>query len=282
LCFITPCAGHVYQCGDCKDNDGDGLIDSQDPDCLGFCQNNEAGFFGAIPGQNNAPCKSDCYFDQDTGSGNDQCYWSHYCDPNEQMSSVAPAGTDPEIGCDYNPAAKIPGANVPAGQSDCTYLLANQSDTCHAVCGPLTPNGCDCFGCCQNPNNTNSYIYAGSVDNSGAGTCNADPAVLADPTKCKPCEPVTGCQKACGHCELCFGKTTLPADCYPPTPDLGNTTIVDGGIIVNDAFVPNPDLAQPPPQQCPTGSQACGLPGQAPCAPGFYCISGCCINIIIP
>src|SRR5262249_51732889 len=61
-CYIAPCQGKVYACGDCIDNDGDGLVDSMDPDCLGACQNNEAGFYGSIPGQNNAPCKSDCYW----------------------------------------------------------------------------------------------------------------------------------------------------------------------------------------------------------------------------
>ena len=69
LCFVRTCQGKTYQCGDCIDNDNDGRVDDEDPDCLGACQNNEAGYFGKIPGQNNAPCKADCYFDQDTGGG---------------------------------------------------------------------------------------------------------------------------------------------------------------------------------------------------------------------
>jgi hypothetical protein len=277
LCFITPCQGHVYQCGDCMDNDGDGLVDSQDPDCLGFCQNNEASFFGSIPGQNNAPCKSDCYWDQDTGSGNDDCHWSHSCDPNE---ANPPPMTMPEIGCTYDVNAHIPGATVPAGQKDCTYLAATQSSTCHNVCGPLTPNGCDCFGCCEDPNRPGKYVYAGSVNTSGVSECTADPAALADPTKCKPCMPVPGCQKACGRCQLCFGKTTLPGDCYGP--DGGAPIIVDGGAIIGDMFVASPDLLQPPPQICDPGVQPCGLLGQGPCQPGAYCISGCCASIVIP
>lgn len=32
---IVQCQGHTYQCGDLVDNDNDGLIDYQDPDCLG-------------------------------------------------------------------------------------------------------------------------------------------------------------------------------------------------------------------------------------------------------
>src|SRR5437773_4343797 len=40
LCFPATCQGKLYECGDCTDNDGDGKIDSEDPDCLGACQNN--------------------------------------------------------------------------------------------------------------------------------------------------------------------------------------------------------------------------------------------------
>jgi len=263
LCYITPCQGKLYACGNCKDDDGDGLVDSQDPDCLGPCQNNEAGFFGNIPGQNNAPCKSDCYWDQDTGSGNDGCNWSHHCDPHE---GDVPTATSPEISCNYDPNAKVPGASVPGGQKDCAYLLSNQTTQCTNFCAPLTPNGCDCFGCCENPNAPGSFIWAGSVNAAGTPTCDAKPATLADPTKCKACTPVAGsCYKPCGHCQLCFGKSQLPADCYAPV-DGGSTSNTDGGA--------------PPPQTCPTDAPACGLPGQPVCAPGSYCISGCCTSVI--
>lgn len=261
-CFVTPCQGKVYQCGDCMDNDGDGLVDSQDPDCLGACQNNESGFAGNIPGQNNAPCKSDCYWDQDTGSGNDQCYWDHSCDPFEKGP---PAATNPEIGCAYDPNTHVGGAPVPPGQNDCTYLLNNQTPVCTSFCKPLTPNGCDCFGCCENPYDKGHYVFAGSVNSAGQGTCTADPAALNDPTKCKPCTPVVGCQNSCGHCQLCFGGAPLPPDCYgdmagqPPSTDMAG---------------------QPPQQQCPSGEQACGLPGEPACPPAYYCITGCCVPAI--
>jgi hypothetical protein len=262
ICYVTPCQGHVYQCGDCVDNDGDGLVDSQDPDCLGACQNNESGFTGDIPGQNNAPCKSDCYWDQDTGSGNDSCYWNHSCDPFEQGP---PAATNPEIGCAYDHNTKVGGAPVPPGQNDCDYLLHNQDTTCTNFCKPLTPNGCDCFGCCENPYNKGNYVFAGSTNAAGVGTCTADQATLNDPTKCKPCTPVVGCQNTCGHCQLCFGGVPLPPDCYGDMAGQPPSTDMAGSI---------------PPQQCPTGEAACGLPGQAPCDPGFYCITGCCVQAI--
>ena len=261
-CYVAPCQGKVYQCGDCIDNDGDGLVDSQDPDCLGACQNNEAGFAGDIPGQNNAPCKSDCYWDQDTGSGNDQCYWNHSCDPFEQGP---PAATNPEIGCAYDPNTHVGGAPVPPGQNDCTYLLNNQSTACTNFCKPLTPNGCDCFGCCENPYNKGTFVYAGSVDNNGQPSCEATMASLNDPTKCKPCTPVVGCQNTCAHCEVCFGGAPLPPDCFGDMAGQTGSTDMAGST---------------PPQQCPSNVQPCGLPGEAACTPGYYCVTGCCVALI--
>ncbi|MDB4969456.1 MAG: hypothetical protein JWN44_5145 [Myxococcales bacterium] len=265
ICYVTPCQGKVYQCGDCLDNDGDGLVDSMDPDCLGACQNNEQGFFGSIPGQNNAPCKADCYWDQDTGSGNDDCYWDHSCDTFEQGP---PPATSPELSCTYDPNTHVGGAHVPSGQKDCDYLLHNQSAACTKFCKPLTPNGCDCFGCCENPYDKGHFVYAGSVNAAGQPTCTADPAVLGDATKCKSCTPVVGCQNTCDHCEVCFGGAPLPPDCFG---DMAGQT-------------PSTDMAgqppPPPPQQCPAGQVACGFAGQAPCDPGFYCVTGCCQQAI--
>src|SRR5947207_1649807 len=73
-CVIKHCQSHVFECGDCVDNDGDGLIDDQDPDCLGPCDNSENNYYGNIPGQAGPACTVDCYFDQDSGSGNDDCH----------------------------------------------------------------------------------------------------------------------------------------------------------------------------------------------------------------
>lgn len=235
-CQVRACAGHVYACGDCVDNDGDCAIDSRDTQCLGACQNNESGFKGDIPGQNSAPCKADCYFDNDTGSGNDDCYWTHECDPHEVTPAFDPEGSK----CKYDPNAKTPGSS-----GTCTQHFQTQSATCHSICDPLTPNGCDCFGCCTIPG-APTDVYLGSEDSSGNGSCNL--TTLADPTKCRPCLKVQACNNPCDHCELCVGKPTLPPDC---------TT-----------------------QQCPAGVQKCGLPTDPPCSDGQYCVTGCCQNLL--
>src|SRR5262245_36812903 len=44
-CHEIRCQTHLYECGNCKDDDGDGLVDLDDPDCLGPCQNSEKMFF---------------------------------------------------------------------------------------------------------------------------------------------------------------------------------------------------------------------------------------------
>jgi hypothetical protein len=200
-CVVATCQGKTYQCGDCIDNDGDGLIDSKDPDCLGACDNNERGFKGEIPGQNAAPCKADCYFDGDTGSGNDDCYWSHSCDPLSVAPDYPPEGSK----CKYDPNANIPGYS-----GTCQTALASQSTQCLNYCLPLVPNGCDCFGCCDIPG-APTTVYLGSEDSGGNGTCTLD--FLDDPQKCKPCTVVPSCWNSCGLCEICIGKPTVPPEC---------------------------------------------------------------------
>jgi hypothetical protein len=231
LCQIATCQGKVYACGDCIDNDGDCAVDSDDSQCLGSCDNTENSFFGGIPGQNNSPCKSDCYFDQDTGSGNDDCYWSHKCDPLEVPPNYPPEGSQ----CAYNPNANIAGYS-----GSCSDAFATQSGTCGNYCGPLTPNGCDCFGCCAIPG-APTTVWLGSEVN-GSGSCTID--AVGDPSKCKPCTQVAACLNSCERCELCVGKTELPEDC---------------------------DV-----QQCPPGAAACGLPDQPDCPAGQFCVTGCC------
>jgi len=239
----APCQGHIYQCGDLLDNDNDGLIDYQDPDCLGACDDTEDSYYGGIPGSSGPGCKVDCYFDQDSGSGNDDCYWDHVCDP----LSVAP---------DYYPEPWLDDACEYAGPSHvvtpigetCANLVNSQSQDCLDYCLPLTPNGCDCFGCCELPAGGGDFVWLGSEGVNGNTVCTQ--AEAANPDICHPCTPVQDCFNDCGECELCIGKTVLPPHCFDP--DGGNT------------------------EQCPDGEQPCGMPGQDPCPSGYYCVSGCC------
>lgn len=240
------CQGHLYQCGDTIDNDGDGLADDADPDCLGPCDNNEGGLWLAIPGGDSAPCSLDCYFDQDQGGGNDHCAWDHRCDPLEP---------DPNRLCMYRdpppPSAQCPDPQDPR---------------CETVCGPLVPNGCDCFGCCNLPAGGDRWVFIGSVDGDGNPTCTLDEA--SNDAACHPCTPVANCLNPCGACELCLGRTELPPECLPPPP-------VDAGTLPDGGPAPSPDSGTPPPT-CMDGRQSCGVPGADPCPAGYFCLTGCC------
>jgi hypothetical protein len=240
-CVPATCAGRTYQCGDCIDNDGDGLIDSRDPGCIGPCDNTESRYDLGIPGGDTATCRRDCYYDQDQGSGNDGCSYDQRCDP------LAP---DPR--CPYTP---------PGGSVSCPDT---QPARCQEVCGPLVPNGCDCFGCCELPAGSGRYVFLGSPDATGERTCSPDS--VDDPTRCRPCTPYRPCLNECGPCELCFGRTELPPECFPPP---------DGGVLRDDAG--NPIDGGTPPPRCAPGVQPCGLPGDPACPEGWYCLTGCCI-----
>ena len=264
----APCQGHVYACGDLIDNDGDGLVDSADPDCLGPCDNTEGSYYGGIPGQNNAPCKADCYFDQDTGPGNDDCYWSHSCDPHEVAPGYYPEGA----GCKYDANANIPGT-----QQTCAELYTTQSAACMSYCGPLTPNGCDCFGCCNLPAGSNQYVYLGSVDGNGNGSC--DLAHVNDPAFCHPCEPVAACLNTCDTCELCIGKDSLPPECFPDAGSSSSSASASASASTGASSSASSSSASSSSGgggQCPAGIQPCGLPGESPCVSGYFCITGCC------
>jgi hypothetical protein len=187
------------------DNDDDGDSDVADVDCWGPCDDNESGWKGEVPGQqNNSTCdKMDCYFDQDGGSGNDDCFWSQACDPLEPM------------GCTYNPNHSTPGTN-----KKCWELDEMQSDTCHEQCDPLVPKGCDCFGCCEVHKDGEVYtVYIGTENEDGDGTCNVN--VVEDPELCNPCSPVDDCFKPCDpdECEICIGQNEIPEDCDEPKCD---------------------------------------------------------------
>jgi len=228
-CQKTTCRGRTYKCGNCDDDDHDGKIDSEDPDCLGPCDDDEQNLRTGLTVGNAMNCRQDCYFDGDAGPGNDKCEWNHQCD----TLSVAP---------DYPPSGEARCAFDPSKAATCAAYKAEQPPECKSVCYPLVPNGCDCFGCCALPG-VSYTVWLGSENPSGTGSCNLN--TLNDPTKCKPCTQVAACLNTCEHCEICVGKPELPPDCVS--------------------------------QQCPSGRQACGQPGQADCPAGYSCITGCCI-----
>ena len=249
VCFPATCQGMLNECGNCLDDDGDGLIDSDDPDCLGACDNNEGGLYHNIDGGDTPNCKLDCYYDKDQGGGNDGCSFDARCDPES-----------PDEICPYE--------EPPPPPANCDDM---QSAACLDFCQPLTPNGCDCFGCCLIGGET---LFVGTYDpDTDTHTCTLERALADDFDACHPCTQQMDCFNPCGRCELCLGKgpEDLPDDCFPPPPtDMGTEDMgpLPDGAMPEDMFTPDP--------RCPDGRQPCGFEGDPMCPSGYFCLTGCC------
>jgi hypothetical protein len=241
LCGDVPCA-----CNDGMDNDGDGLVDGFDPECTGPFDDDEATFATGIPGDNKDTKKQDCFFDGDSGAGND--------------------------GCDYDGGCQT--GDIPPDDPRCQV-----TQECIDFCGAYSPNGCDCFGCCEifRDDGTSKKVLIGSE-------CSVDK--LDDETVCSPCEQTEQCGNSCGRCELCLGKTLedLPEDCFPstnPDPNDMGTPGEDMGTPAPDMENPqDPDMGTPPPTPftCDGDFEPCDAQGQCNQGINYYCIQGCCIE----
>lgn len=211
-CRPVLCAGLQAACGDCLDGDGDGLIDAEDPDCLSACDSSESRFGGVFP-DNPPDCRRDCAFDVSHAPGDDGCSLDRRCDP---MAT---------------------GVCAPDGSA-----CASPSDECIERCLPVTPNGCDCFGCCELPLGSGQWVDTQVYEEDGAG-CTL--ATATDPTRCPPCTPQPDCLNPCGSCERCVGGNELPEGCAE--------------------------------QACPPGRDRCGRVDDRPCPAGEWCVTGCCV-----
>jgi hypothetical protein len=258
-CFFIECDNRITACGDCSDNDGDGLVDNEDPECLGPCDNTEgANLLTGVGGETGRQCGADCYFDYGNGKGGGDCRWDRSCDPLEPKVEF----------CPYIPGLAESEGGLP---KDCPI---SQPLTCETDCAPLTPNGCDCFGCCtfpalkgMAPDGGDGYVFLGSVSDA-AGTCTL--ATVDQPDLCRPCTPAASCLNTCERCEVCLGKPDIPEDCFPGSGGMGGNggSAGSGGMGGSDGG-----------ERCPDGKQACGLPGDDPCESGGFCLTGCCIIV---
>jgi len=189
-CKPLACDGKTFACGDCMDNDGDGKIDLNDPECISPCDDREDTFATGLPGDNMDACKQDCFFDGN--SGNDACNWDLSCDP------ANPGGDD----CPYDPNQTCEPMAQPA---EC-------AETC------AVPKGCDCFGCCTvTVDGVSQDIFIGDM------TC-----TLAEIETCQACTKNDDCDDECipENCEICFGGE-LPPGCDDPTCEGGTPCMLD-------------------------------------------------------
>jgi hypothetical protein len=228
-CQPVSCGGMPRQCGNCLDDDGDGRIDASDPECLGPCDDSEGALFSGIDVRVNGSCRADCYFDLNSGSGDDGCNWSFRCDPlSLAEDDYSPTGLSM---CEYSPSLAT------------CQMDPSRATACESSCLPLTPNGCDCFGCCELPAGSGQFIWLGSQNLDQA---HCELSTSADPARCRRCTPVQDCKNDCKECELCVGKPELPASC--------------GGA-----------------PSCSDGVASCDPRDPGACGPLHYCITGCCV-----
>jgi len=180
------CGGVTYACGNGMDDDGDGLVDLADPECTGPCDDDEGSFATGLPGDN-MDCKQDCFFDGNSGQGDDGCIWNLRCDEENPGAN---------IGCEYT------------GNNNCdNESQASWDQECIDFCLPYVPPGCDCFGCCvvSTPEGDVNVFLNSDED----GECSLD-----NLDACQSCTFNDDCGNPCdGECELCFGQDELPPEC---------------------------------------------------------------------
>lgn len=229
------------QCADGMDNDGDGVADGFDSECTGPGDNDEGTFATGIPGDNRDPKWQDCFFDGDSGAGNDGCRYATGCLTGD----------------------------LPPDDPDCEVTRQ-----CIDFCQPRTPNGCDCFGCC-------TFTQAGGKTISVLLEATCQEENLAGCTQCIPteggCSNECGRCELCPGKSV----ADLPADCGPPPPTGGSGgtggtgTGGTGGTGTGGTGGTNP----PPNYTCDDGVPVCT--STADCPSGRYCSYGCCLVIVI-
>jgi hypothetical protein len=205
--FAGTCTPGAAQCSNCIDDDGDGKVDGFDPECTGATDNDESSFATGIPGDNIDAINQDCFFDGNSGAGNDGCNQHTCC----LLQSPDKATCHQQAPLANENKYDIAKCYEPFGQTPVPQL-------CIDVCAPLAPPGCDCFGCCT--------ICSGStcadVDINPLVSPDCTAATIGDPTVCKRCVKSTSCGGAtCGGdtCVLCPGQdpSTLPPSCNGTT-----------------------------------------------------------------
>ena len=240
---LKLCGDRACQCADGEDNDGDGTADGFDTECTGPNDDDEGTFATGISGDNMDPKWQDCFFDGNSGAGDDGCRYHTDC------YTGAKTQDDP----------------------DCQLTQA-----CIDFCAPRTPNGCDCFGCCD--------IRDGDVTRTVVVTPDCNEDNLDDCIQCTKSD--SECNNTCGDCELCPGKTIdeLPDECFTMPPDnppgagtggMGGSGGTPGG--GGTGGTPSDPPGDGTPVWCEGGEPSCVH--SADCPSGRYCSFGCCLLI---
>jgi hypothetical protein len=212
LCGDMPC-----QCGDGMDNDGDGVADGFDTECTGPNDNDEGTFATGISGDNMDPFWQDCFFDGNSGAGDDHCRYHTDCLTGDKE----------------------------ADDADCQV-----TQDCVDFCKQRTPNGCDCFGCCSitiDDGTSVDVLISESCEEENLDECTpCTKTENACNNECGECELCPGKTVA-----------DLPDSCFmnPPTGGSGGSGGVGGTGGVGGAG--GTGGSDPPPYTCDNDAEVC-------------------------
>ena len=184
------CVPGTTQCDDCLDNDQDGEVDGFDIHCTTAVDDDESTFSTKIPGDNTDSNAFDCFFDGDSGPGNDGC----------DVHPCCSLGAATQAQCPINPGTYNP--------AECTL-----AQPCIDTCAPALVPGCDCLGCCTLCDETGCRDI--QVHPLASPNCTDD---FSNDTTCQSCVKKTECAVECGDpasCVLCPGQSAddLPPEC---------------------------------------------------------------------
>lgn len=217
----TGCVPGGVQCNNCVDDDEDGLTDGFDPECTSSADDDEGSFGTGISGDNVDAKTQDCFFDGNSGGGDDKCKFHTCC----LLTTECPEELQPPK---FDPAECV------------------SSQACIDNCAPLTPPGCDCYGCCTVCNDQGCFDII--TNPAVAPDCSQE--TVQDEALCPRCNKSPDCNGGgCTEleCTLCPGQTEedLPDECGGQT-------------------------------ECPSGQTSCS--SNSDCLSGQFCASGCCID----
>ena len=164
-----PCVPGLRQCDNCLDDDDDGRRDGDDNECTGPYDDDE-GSFRTIFFDDDLQPVLECFFDDTTGAGDDQCF-RHVC--------CALGYTDP---------ADCPISAQTFQPEECDDP---QRAACLAFCEPLTPPTCDCFGCCTICDDAGGACRDIMIRPAVAPNCDA--STYADTAACPACVKTADC-----------------------------------------------------------------------------------------
>lgn len=241
-------------CADQVDNDGDGLVDCADPECLGrVCR-------GAV---------GECDV-AELCAGAAECPPDSVASPQQECRAAA-AGCDAPERCDG--ASK----RCPADQSTCGAGAFCDDTTDAGECASVRRNGAACrrgLECLTG--NCVDGVCCDSPCDGGCGTCAAAGALGT----CTARDAGTVCRPVGGLCdveEVCAGGLACPQDRFVDAgvscrPDAGPCDVAEvcGGAAAAcpvDQFLPSTVLCRPAAGPCDRADRCDGL--SAPCVDGF-------------